>query len=239
MNFGQAITTVRESLVAIFHYRLLDARTNQYQCSFGSGFVAVADRYVVTAFHNLNGGQPRDPQDRYVAFIVPGNQIRAHHFPIVGFPLERPDVDLAILELGPCATPGMRIPHLSISFQAHTDGDQVLTVGFPAPEVNQVNIDPQGNYRAGNFFLKSHANEGIIAAQYDLGTVHVYEFNVGWHHGESGGPVVRVADPIAAIAVMQHYRNTQGPHGVVPGPRRGHALSAIENELVHLGATIV
>lgn len=239
MSLEHAIATTRESTVALFRYRLVNAQTQEYQCSFGSGFVVVADRYVVTAFHNLNGGQPRDPQDRYVAFVVPGNLPQAHHFPVIGFPLERPDVDLAILELGPCATPGIRIPALPVCLGAHMDGSHVVTVGFPAPEVQGVNIDARGTYIGGNFFLKSHANEGILAAQYPLGVAHVYEFNVGWHHGESGGPVVRMADPLAAITVMQHYRKTTAPHGVVPGPRRGCALSAIQNDLARLGATIL
>lgn len=239
MSVEQAIATTRSSVVAIFRYRLTNAQTGQYQVGFGSGFFVVADRYVVTAFHVLNGGQPRDPQDRYVAFVVPGNFQQAYHFPVVGFPLERPDVDLAILELGPCSTPALHVPALPVSFGAHTDGAQVLTMGFPAPEVAGLNIDAQGNYLGGNFFLKSHANEGILAAQYPVGAIHVYEFNVGWHHGESGGPVVRLTEPMAAITVMQHYRNTTGPHGVVPGPRRGCALSAIQNDLVRLGATVV
>lgn len=239
MDLGDVIARTRKSVVAICRYRLIDAQTGQYQISFGSGFVVVDDRYVVTAFHNLNGGEPRDPQDRYVAFVVPDNLSQAHHFSIVGFPLELPDVDLAIIELGPCETPGIHIPALPVSFGEHADGAQVVTVGFPAPEVVGISIDEHGNYRGGNFFLKSHANEGMLAAQYMLGPAHMYEFNVGWHHGESGGPVVRMADPLAVITVMQHYRNIRGPHGIVPGPHRGIALSIIQNDLVKFGATIV
>lgn len=240
MSLEQGIATTRQSVVAILRYRLTNAGNGQYELGFGSGFVAVADRYVVTAYHNLaSNGQPRNPEDRFVAFVVPGNLQQAYHFPVIGFPLERPDVDLAVIELGPCSEPGINLPPLPVSFGAHADGAHVLTIGFPAPEVQGVNIDAQGNYRGGVFFLKSHANEGIVAAQYLLGQVLVYEFNVGWHHGESGGPVVRLTEPLAAITVMQHYRNTTGPHGVVPGPRRGCALSVIQNDLVRLGATVV
>jgi hypothetical protein len=102
-----------------------------------------------------------------------------------------------------------------------------------------VNIDPQGNYRGGQFFLKSHANEGIVSAQYPMGPLHMYEFNVGWHHGESGGPVVRLADPLAAFTIMQQYRNIQSPHGTVAGPHRGCALTSIRTEIEKLGTEIV
>lgn len=241
MSLECAIATTRESIVAVFRYHLLDAQTNQYRIGWGSGFGIVTDRYVLTAHHVLNDGQPRDPQDKFLVFVVPSNGPQAFYFPVFGFPLERPDVDLAILEVGPCATDGIHLPALPVSFGAHVDGSHVTTVGFPAPEVSGINIDQQGNYAGGSFFLKSHANEGILAAQYLLGPANtlVYEFNVGWHHGESGGPVVRIQEPIAAITVMQHYRRTNAPQGIVPGPRRGCALTAIQNDLVRLGATVV
>jgi hypothetical protein len=126
-----------------------------------------------------------------------------------------------------------------VSFAAQQDGARVLTVGFPAPEILGLNIDAQGNYVGGQFFLKSHANEGILSAQYLLGQLPVYEFNVGWHHGESGGPVVRLEDPIAAFTIMQQYRNIKSPHGTLPGPHRGCALSAIRPEIEGLGARVV
>src|SRR5262249_9494358 len=120
------------------------------------------------------------------------------------------------------------------------DGSPVLTVGFPAPEINAVNIDPQMNYVGGQFFLKSHANEGIVSAQYDLGGSQLYELNVGWHHGESGGPIVRLDDPPAVFSIMQHYRNITAPDGgLLPGPHRGLSLKVLEPQLQSLGAQIV
>jgi hypothetical protein len=242
-----AIQAVRESVVAVFRYREVrqqrgkkgNPQPAQFNVSWGTGFCVTADRHVVTAFHVLNGGQPRMPEDRYLVFVVPANGEVAFHFPVVAFPLERPHLDLAILELGPPETKGTHIPAVPISLAPQADGTRVLTVGFPAPEVAGLNIDPQGNYRGGQFFLKSHANEGIVSAQYSVGSVLVYEFNVGWHHGESGGPVALIADPPAAFTVMQHYRNIQTPHGVVAGPHRGYALSTIQSDLSRLGATFV
>jgi len=78
-----------------------------------------------------------------------------------------------------------------------------------------------------------------VSAQYPLGSLLVYELNVGWHHGESGGPVARLGDPSAAFTVMQQYRNIASPHGIVAGPHRGCTLVAIRQELTQLGATII
>ena len=247
MSLSSAIATVRESVVAIFRYRETRPQTTikrkvrpaQFNVGWGSGFCVVADRYVVTAFHVLSKEKARNPQDKFLVFMVPGNDNPAFHFPVIGFPIERADLDLAVLEIGPCAAQGMHLPAVPVSFTAQPDGARVLTIGFPAPVVASINIDPQGNYRGGQFFLKSHANEGILAAQYQLGPEWMYEFNVGWHHGESGGPVIRLDDPVAAFTVMQQYRKIESPHGIVAGPHRGRALSAVQQDLSSLGATIV
>lgn len=247
MDLVAAIPVVRKSVVAIFRYRLVRPETTkkgkvrpaEYKVGWGSGFCIVSDRYVVTAFHVLNDGQRRNPSDRFVAFVVPGNDDPAYHFPVTGFPVERPDLDLVVLEIGQCATAGIQLPAVPVTFAAQQDGSRVLTVGFPAPEISRLNIDSQGNYIGGQFFLKSHANEGILSSQYLLGQLQMYEFNVGWHHGESGGPVLRLDDPVAAFTVMQQYRNIESPHGVVAGPHRGCALSAIRQDIERLGAQVL
>ena len=243
-----AIPLVRESVAAILRVQPVRPETIKrgkvrpatFKAGFaGSAFCIVADGYLLTTHHILNGGQPRDPKDKFFAFIVPQNGLLAHHFPIISFPVVRPDLDIAVLEVGPCATAGVRIPALPISFTQQADGDRVVTVGFPAPEISGLNLDPQGNFLGGQFFLKSHANEGIVSAQYGIGGVQVYELNVDWHHGESGGPIVTLTDTPAAFSLMQHYRNIKSPHGIVAGPHRGCALSAIRQELTTLGITSV
>src|SRR5439155_10479579 len=167
------------------------ARPAQFNVGLcGSAFCVATDRYLVTAHHVLNDGSLRDPNDKFYAFIVPQNADRAFHFPIAGFPVERADVDLAVLELGPCVTGGINMPALPVSFAQQADGTRVLTMGFPAPEITKARVDAAGNYLGGEFFLKSHANEGIISAQYSGDGVQFYELNIGWHHGESGGPIV-------------------------------------------------
>lgn len=247
MDLVAAIPTARKSVVAVFRYRLVRPETArkgkmrpaEYKVGCGSGFCIVSDRYIVTAFHVLSDRQHRDPSDRFVAFVVPDNDVRAYHFPVIGFPVERRDLDLAVLEIGQCATVGIQLPAVPVTFAAQHDGSRVLTVGFPAPEISGLRIDSQGSYIGGQFFLKSHANEGILSAQYLLGQLQMYEFNVGWHHGESGGPVLRLEDPVAAFTVMQQYRKIKSPHGVVAGPHRGCALSAIRQEIERLGAQVL
>lgn len=248
MDLASAIPKVRETVVAVFRYRQTRPQTvnkkrkvrpAEFKVGWGSGFAVVADRYVVTAYHVVHDGPARNPDDRFLVFTVPGNGDSAHHFPVKGFPVERPDCDLTVMEIGPCATPGVRLPALPVSFADPGDGARVVTVGFPAPEIVGLNIDQAGVYRGGDFFLKSHANEGILSATYPLSALQVYEFNVGWHNGESGGPVVRLDDPMAAFTLMQQYRNVKGPHGVPPGPHRGCALASIRTELQQLGVVAV
>ncbi|MGB9235811.1 MAG: hypothetical protein WCC04_15485 [Terriglobales bacterium] len=166
---------------------------------------------------------------------MPQNDVVAHHFPVASFPIERADLDMAVLEVGPGATAGVHLPAIPVSFNDQVDGSRVLTVGFPSPEIAALSVDPQGSYLGAQFFLKSHANEGIVSAHYAAEGVQFYELNVGWHLGESGGPIVSLNDPLAAFSLMQHYRNIMSPHGVVAGPHRGRALSAIQQELTALG----
>jgi Trypsin-like peptidase domain len=246
MPLTVAVPKLRESVTAILRLRLTKAESidqgkvvpAQYEVGWGSGFCVLTDKYVVTAFHVLSGGNPaRDPAAKFYALVVPNNGDSFYWFPVLSFPLERPDLDIAVVEVGACSNPGIHLPALPVSFAPQPDGTEVLTMGFPAPEVAGLHADPQGNFLSGQFFLKSHANEGMVAAQYVLaGTLPFYELNVGWHHGESGGPVATTADAPAVFTLMQHYRNVQGPHGILAGPRRGIALSAIQDELTGLEA---
>lgn len=244
-DLTSAIAVIRRSVVALLRIRLsapdgggdgkgLPAR---FEASLGgSAFCIVADRYLVTAFHVLNGGLARQAGDRFYAFLVPDNGDAAVHFPVIGVPLERPDLDIAVLEIGPSVS-GAHIPAIPVSFEPQPDGARVVTVGYPSPAIGALNVDVTGQYRGGEFFLKSHANEGIVSSQYNVGGVRLYELNVGWHHGESGGPIATEGRAPAVFSLMQHYRNIQSPHGMVAGPHRGCALSTVRTELVELGST--
>lgn len=105
-------------------------------------------------------------------------------------------------------------------------------------KVRDASIDPQGNWQRGDLFLKGHANTGIVACQFLIDGQSVYELNVGWHHGESGGPIAFL-DPISVIAIMQGYRNVEAPTGKLVGPHFGRSLALIEGKLRELGASIV
>ena len=240
------IPIVRDSVAAVFRLRLVKPQKvkkgkvipAQYQCSWGSAFCVVTNKFIITAFHVLNAGKPRNLQDKFYALVVPGNGSPFFYFPVIAFPIEDQNLDIAILEIGPCAKGNIHLPALPITFTPQIDGTRVVTVGFPSPEVKGISADAKGNFLGGQFFLKSHANEGIISAQYVIGSVQTYELNVGWHHGESGGPIVTISEKPTIFSLMQHYRSIQGPHGILPGPHVGRALSAIQQQLINLGVTI-
>lgn len=203
----KCIPTVRSAVASILRIRLTKVRAKKKRPASvkvsaalaGSAFCIVRDEFLVTAHHLFNDGKPRDPADRFYAFVVPQNDDKAHHFPVTGFPLEDPAHDLAVLELGCCSEPNVHIEPLPVTFAPQPDGERVITVGFPAPEIAALYVNENGDYKGGSFFLKSHANEGIVSARYDLGGLPVYELNVGWHHGESGGPIARLSDPVAGL----------------------------------------
>ena len=243
----QSLSRVRDTTCAIMRIVKRAKRKGKKQpplTEFGLAFVGTAwcisaDRFLVTAHHILNDGKPRDPSDLFYAFTVPGNGDAAHQFPVTGFHLEDPINDLAILEVGPATHAGQHIPAVPVTFDRPPDGSSVMTYGYPAPAIGAATLAPDGKFLGGGqFFLKGHANEGIVSAQYEFGGVWQFEFNVGWHHGESGGPVFR-QEPLAAFAVMQYYRNIQTPHGTVAGPHCGRELAVVRQHLLASGATLI
>ena len=147
-------------------------------------------------------------------------------------------MDMAVMEVSPNTGFPVAIPALPVTFDRLQDGERVLTYGFPSPAIHKANLSPSGDWRGGDLFLKANANEGIVAAHYEHNTIVTYELNVGWHHGESGGPIVRLSS-WAAFSIMQRYRSISSPHGVVAGPHQGFGLDAIESDLRALGASIV
>lgn len=249
LSLAQAISNVRDSVVAVLKVHMSKPakqkkgriRRPQFQVSLvGTAWCIVDDRYVVTAYHIFNNGKPRIKSDKFYVFAVPQNGPRAFHFPVTEYIHEDKVSDMAILEVGAPLNPDARIKSCSITFKSQADGAKVLTYGFPAPEIKLANVDQDGNWQGGKFFLKAHANEGIVSASYDLDGLVFYELNVGWHHGESGGPIFTLEAEVPAVfSIMQHYRNVQSPHGIIAGPHRGRSLSAIKDKLTELGTTII
>jgi hypothetical protein len=248
-NLVQAISNVRDSIVAMLKVHMSKPakqqkgkiRPPQFQISIvGSAWCIVDDKYMVTAHHIFNGGKPRIKSDKFYVFTVPQNGPKAFHCPVNNYILEDINSDMAILEIGTTLNPDAKIKSCPITFKHQGDGTRALTYGFPAPEIQSANVDRDGNYQGGNFFLKAHANEGIVSANYDLDGLLFYELNVGWHHGESGGPIFTLEEKVPTVfSIMQHYRNVNSPHGIIPGPHIGRSLSAIEKNLKNLDATII
>ena len=203
----------------------------------GTAWCVVEDRYLITAYHVLNKGQPRDTTDHFYVFAVPQNGPLGYHTRVTGFPLEDPAADMAVLEIARPVAPFPTLPALPLTFENQADGERVCTYGFPAPIISRANLDLGGHSLGGDLFLKGHANEGIVSGQFEMDGRLTYELNVGWYNGESGGPICRPV-PLAGFALMQQYRNIQTAHGVVPGPHQGRALTAIEPALRALGVTI-
>jgi hypothetical protein len=243
-DFIAGIARVRDSVAAVMKItRDAPAENASPDAlpSFGVAFVGTAwcvvrDRYFVTAHHVFNNGAPREPDDRFVLFFVPGNGLMGYHTPVTGFAVEDASNDMAIIEIAGAPKGMNNVPALPVAFDYPADGNRVLTYGFPSPVITAATVDVEGNWSGGQLLLKSHANEGIVAGQYDQGGAHIFELNVGWHHGESGGPVVRMG-PVAAFALMQSYRGIQSPNGVYAGPHQGRSMSSIRADLTSLGIT--
>lgn len=224
-----SIKSIRNSVCAILKIHRESQQTFQVSV-VGTGWCVVPKRFIVTAFHVFNNGSPRDLNDKFFALFVPDNGPKAQHAPVINFLLEDPTVDMAILEIDSSPLQSLQISAIPVTFKNIPDGERLITCGFPAPEIVNARVDINGNWQGGNLFLKSHANEGIVSGQFEINGVKVYELNIGWHHGESGGPIIRTK-PLSAIAIMQRYRKIQAPHGIVIGPHQGNSLRSIESNL--------
>jgi hypothetical protein len=237
-----AIARIRRSACAILRIRPKVTAPNVsttgppgFELGFvGSGACIVRNRYILTAFHVFNNNQPRDPRDKFVVFTLTDDNLVAFHCPVIGVPLEHAAHDLAVLELGMPVDARFSLDPLPLSLETVPEGTEVITYGFPAPVVKGANLSPNGDFLGGgNFFLKGHANTGIVSAQYDLHGAMNYAFNVDWVHGESGGIVCDLED-MRLFTVMQSYRTIATPTGVMAGPRMGRGFQGIAAELRHL-----
>ncbi len=236
-----AISSIRDAVCALL--RIAPGQTaEQFQMSIvGTTWCVSADRAFLTAHHVLNNGKPREPGHRYHVLRAPGNGRVLQHWPVAGFRLEDPVRDLVLFDAPVPAAGGFSVPAIPVALTPPPDGTRVVTYGCPAPAITRGSVTNRAEIGGIQTMLFTHANAGIVAAQYEASprTDILFEFSVGWHHGESGGPVLRLEPQVAAFAVMQHYRNIVGPHGTMAGPRRGIALAAIQSELAGAGASFV
>ena len=243
IDLPQTIGAIRDAVCSILRIRKaqdqsgLQPDETRWDTHFGTAWCVVDNRDLVTACHNL--GKSRDQNDKFVILTSPSNGPIAYHTPVVGFYIERPDSDMAIVEISPPPGFPAHIPAIPVTFEKPVDGERVLTYGYPSPQIRKASIGAAGDWLGGgNLLLKANANEGIVAAQYEEKSIVTYELNVGWHHGESGGPIIR-ANSNAAFSIMQCYRPIKTPHGTVTGPHQGISLVAIETDLLAIGASVI
>jgi hypothetical protein len=240
-DVSDAIGAVRDSVCALLRISPAGEPGKFNLAIVGTTWCITPGRVFLTAHHVLNGGNPRDASDRFHVLSAPGNGHSLYHWPVSGFLLEDAARDLVLFEAPVPADRKIEVSAIPISVTPPPDGTPVLTYGCPAPAIARATVSEQGNLTAIQTILFTHANTGIVAAQYRMSPSMdlLFELSVGWHHGESGGPVLRLEPEVAAFAVMQHYRNIQGPHGTMAGPRRGLALASIREELRNAGASLV
>jgi len=236
-----AIDSVRDAVCALLRISPAGEPGKFHLAIVGTTWCIAPGRVFLTAHHVLNAGNPRDATHRFHVLSAPGNGHALYHWPVSEFLLEDAARDLVLLEAPVPADRKIDVPAIPIAIAAPRDGTPVLTYGCPAPGIAGATVSEQGDLTAIRTILFTHANTGIVAAQYQVSpsTDLLFEFSVGWHHGESGGPVLRLEPEVAAFAVMQHYRNIQGPHGTMAGPRRGLALASIRQDLESAGASLV
>jgi hypothetical protein len=237
----KAIAAIRDGVCAILRIAPSPVAGQFNLAIVGTTWCIASNRTFVTAHHVLNAGNPRDTSHRFYVLRAPGNGRALNYWPVTGFRLEDATRDLVILDAPVPAGQGLAVPGIPVTMTPPEDGTPVLTYGCPAPVIASAGVSNQGDLATIQTILFTHASTGIVAAQYRKSPSPdiIFEFSVGWHHGESGGPVCRLDREVAAFAVMQHYRNIQGPHGTMAGPRRGLALSAIQAELNSAGATFI
>ena len=240
-DLSDAIGSVRDAVGALLRISPA-AEPGKFNLAIvGTTWCVTPGRVFVTAHHVLNDKNSRDPTHRFHVLSAPGNGHALFHWPVSQFLLEDATRDLVLLEAPVPADRRIEVPAIPIAVTAPRDGTPVLTYGCPAPGIAAATVSEQGDLTAIRTILFTHASTGIVAAQYKMSpsTDLLFEFSVGWHHGESGGPVLRLEPEVAAFAVMQHYRNIQGPHGTMAGPRRGLALASIRDDLESAGASLV
>jgi hypothetical protein len=225
------ITDVRNSVVGVL--RIHHVKDKDYQLSIvGSAWCVKQNRYFVTAHHVLNNGNSRDTDDKFEILRAPGNGAKLERVKISKFVFEDQKTDYAIFEINE-PEKGVNFPQLPINTDNLPDGTQVMTYGYPSPIITGATMSQSGDLLNIQTAFYSHANEGIVASQYEQGGLLAMEFNVGWHHGESGGPIL-VLKPLGVICCMKGYRKVQTPDGIVMGPRFGLHISAIAKEISKL-----
>jgi hypothetical protein len=231
----EAVARARDAVCAVVRVRGDAAGGARVDVS-GTAWAAGNPSTFVTASHVVN---PRPPGQRwYVVRRTSPSSTALEIWPVAEIALEDAELDVAVLRV-----PASRVSApLPLLLDHVDDGTRVLTLGCPSARIQDAVVSPRGELLSAQAFLAPFANEGIVSGHYDVSTEDatprhlgpLYEFNVSWLNGESGGAVIRV-EPLGAFAVMQSYRKIPTPLGDVPGPRRGFGLGSLAAGLRALG----
>jgi hypothetical protein len=233
--FVEAVARAREAICAVARVRRDAAGVPKLDVS-GTAWAAGTRWTFITASHVVN---PRPAEDRwYILRRIDAASTDLLIWPVAEVVIEDRELDIAVLRV-PDSTVETPIP---LVLDHVPDGTQVLTFGCPSARLQNGVVSAQGELLKASAFLAPFANEGIVSGHYDVWTEDtpprslgpLYEFNVSWLNGESGGAVIQV-EPFGAFAVMQSYRRIPTPVGDVPGPRRGFALTHLVPQLRALG----
>jgi hypothetical protein len=233
--FVEAVARARDAICAVARVRRDAAGVLKLEVS-GTAWAGGTPSTFITASHVVN---PRPPEDRwYILRRIDAASTELLIWPVAEIVLEDLELDVAVLRV-PGSTVEGPIP---LILDHVPDGTRVLTFGCPSARLQNGVLSPQGDLLKAHAFLAPFANEGIVSGHYEVSTEdapprrlgRLYEFNVSWLNGESGGAVVQV-QPFGAFAVMQSYRRIPTPVGDVPGPRRGFALTQLAERLRSLG----
>jgi hypothetical protein len=233
--FVEAVARAREAICAVARVRRQASGTPRLDVT-GTAWAAGTPSTFVTASHVVT---PRTTDDRwYILRRIDAASTKLHVWPVAEVLLDDVDLDVAVLRV-PASPVKEPIP---LHLEEVPDGTRVLTFGCPSAKIQNGVLTAQGELLEASAFLAPFANEGIVSGHYEVSTEdapprrlgNLYEFNVSWLNGESGGAVIRV-DPFGAFALMQSYRRIPTPVGDVPGPRRGFALTALGPQLRSLG----
>ena len=148
----QPIASLRNSVCSILRIHLKREKhkkkgvRREFEIALvGSSLCVVRNRFLLTAHHILNGGKPRDHNDKFHAFIVPDNGPVAYDFPVSSFVFEDVALDFDILELGTQTKHQQEILPAPITFRNLCDGTKVFTYGFPSPSIAKAQIDENLN----------------------------------------------------------------------------------------------
>jgi hypothetical protein len=219
------VAAVRDSVVLVL--RVIPSLGGAMQVLPAGTASYIGNDLFLTANHLFEGPTP-----------VPGEQIKIASVPGNGSAMILPGegvieygsaaVDIALLKV-PGAGAGLK--PLSISLASEPDGRSVFSYGFITPEFH---FTPSGPV----LIAAARACTSIIGSRSVIRAGR-YELDAHTYPGESGAPVLRVADNVV-VGIVQASRLVQVP--APPGPTAGGNIAVrgptLAGELAPIGGEV-